>query len=448
MTQGEWKYYKHIAILEKEVMDIAAGVNDRLIVEMAPRHGKSEYLSKYTPAWFIGKFPDKRVILSSYEADFASQWGRKARDILEEHGPAIFGVKVSQASSAANRWDIEGRAGGEQTAGIGGPITGKGAHLAIIDDPVKNSKEAGSKTVRDAHWDWFQSTLYTRLEPGGAIIIIMTRWHEDDLVGRIKKEMANGGEQWRIVSLPAIAEENDPMGRKPGEALCPARYPIEALNKIKRAIGSYFWSALYRQNPQPEEGVLFKRSYFRYFTDTQDDYILHTPEGDKRWPKNKCWIFQTIDPAATEGEQSAYFVCSTWAMTPERDLLLEGVFREKAETTKHLTVLKSQFQRWRPKFQGVEKAVYGLNILQQGKREGLPLKALIADRDKVSRARPMAARYEMGAVYHRTGAAYLNDYEDELLNFPNGAFKDQVDTAAYAGIIAYKEAKTLSKVHT
>jgi len=445
-SRGRWKYYKHLALVNEELAEVFAGKVLRLIIETPPRHGKSELVSKHAPPCFLGNFPDKRVMLCSYEADFAASWGRKARDLLEEYGQELYGLKVSQESSAANRWDLEGHEGGMITAGIGGPITGKGFHLGMIDDYLKNAKEAASKTIRDAQWDWFTSTFYTRAEPGAAIIIIATRWHEDDLIGRLLNDMENGGEQWRIVRLPAEAEANDPIGRKIGEALCPARYNIEDLARIKRRLGSYFYSALYQQRPMPEEGVLFKRSYFRYFEDKGDVYVLHRPEGDLRWDKDRCWIFQTIDPAATEGLQSAYFVCATWAMTPERDLLLMDVFREKAETTKHMAVMKSQFERWRPRFQGVEKQVYGLNIIQQGKREGLPIKSLNADRDKVSRARPMAARYEMGTVYHRQGAAYLSDYEEELINFPNGEFKDQVDCAAYAGIQAYKESKTISRV--
>jgi len=427
-------------------MEVFSGRNLRLIVETAPRHGKSELISKHAPPCFLGNFPDKRVILCSYEADFAASWGRKSRDILEAHGEELYGLKVSGDSSAANRWDLEGHDGGMVTAGIGGPITGKGFHLGIIDDYLKNAKEAASKTIRDAQWDWFTSTFYTRAEPVAAIIIIATRWHEDDLIGRIVKDMENGGEQWRVIRLPAMAEADDPIGRPEGQALCPARYNLEDLKRIKQRLGFYFFSALYQQRPMPEEGVLFKRSYFRYFEEREELYVLHGPEGDKTFLKDRCWLFQTIDPAATEGLQSAYFVCETWIMTPDRDLLLMDVFREKAETTKHMVVMRSQFERWRPKFQGVEKQVYGLNIIQQAKREGLPIKSLNADRDKVSRARPMAARYEAGTVYHRQAAAYLVDYEEELISFPNGEFKDQVDCAAYAGIQAYKESKTLSKV--
>ena len=177
------------------------------MVTLPPRHGKSQLISQYFPAWYLGTFPDRRTILTSYEAGFAAGWGRRARDVLEEFGPEVFEVSVREDSSAADRWDINGHVGGMITAGVGGAITGRGADLLIIDDPVKNSEDAASKTMRDKAWEWYQSTAYTRLEPGGAIILVMTRWNEDDLAGRILKESQTGGEKWEVMNLPAIAEE-------------------------------------------------------------------------------------------------------------------------------------------------------------------------------------------------------------------------------------------------
>ena len=405
---------------------------------MPPRHGKSELTSKYFPAWYLGNFPDRRIIISSYEADFAASWGRKSRDVLEEWGSKLFGIKIRSDSSAGNRWDIENHDGGVNTAGVGGPIIGKGAHVLIIDDPVKNAEEANSKTMREKIWEWWKSTAYTRLEPGGAVILIMTRWHEDDLAGRILAEMENGGESWKEVCLPALAEENDPIGRVPGEALFPERYNETAIQEIQKTIGGYWFSALYQQRPSPAEGKIFKRSWFRYFTieihEKEKYYLLHTETGVKRIESNKCSIFQTCDPAATESEQSDYFVLSTWAMTPEKDLLLLDVFRERAETTKHEFIMKSQYQLWKPNFQGVENRTFGLNIIQGLKKTGLPIRPLKADSDKISRAWTVAARYEIGAVYHLLNAPWLADIEKELLDFPNGVHDDFVDTASYAGI--------------
>lgn len=223
---------------------------------MPPRHGKSELCSKYLPAWAIGTFPDWRVILTSYEAQFAAQWGRKARDILEEWGPQAFGISVSKKSSAADRWDIEGHEGGMQTAGAGGPITGKGAHLLIVDDPIKNDEDAHSPVMREKIWDWWQSTAYTRLEPDGTAIVIHTRWHRDDLIGRLLKQQdeEDVGRQWDVVDFPAIDEH--------GEALWPERFSRARLQEIERAIGPYKWSCLYQQMPTLATKAEWPESYW------------------------------------------------------------------------------------------------------------------------------------------------------------------------------------------
>jgi len=436
-SNRRWQLAKHLVVLNNKLMDVAAGRCLRLMVCMPPRHGKSEFIDKYFCPWYLGTFPDRRIILASYEANFAADWGRKARDVLTGWGPQIFGIRVSDASSAANRWDLAGHLGGMHTAGVGGPITGKGANVLIIDDPVKNAEEASSKTIRERAWEWYRSTAYTRLEPGGAVILIMTRWNEDDLAGRILQSQEFGGQPWEVVNFPAIAEEKTVLSdwvRQPGEALWPARYPIEVLEEIKQTLGSYWWSALYQQRPQPEGGLIFKRSWIRYYHDDGDYYVLHRPEGDIRTAKDRCWIFQTCDPAATEKEKSDYFVLGTWVVTPDRDLLLVDLVREKAETTKHKQMLRGAYDRWHPSFQGVENQSFGLNIIQECKLEGLPIKPCKADQDKVSRARPMAARYEIGAVYHKAGAPWLGDFEGELVAFPNAAHDDCVDVASYAGI--------------
>lgn len=228
---------------------------------MPPRHGKSTLSSNVFPAWFLGRWPDKRVILSSYEADFAATWGRKARGLLEEWGGPIFGVGLNPRSNAADRWDLAGHAGGMTTAGVGGPLTGKGADLFIIDDPVKNSEDAMSATKRAKAWDWYQSTALSRLEPGGAMVLIQTRWHVEDLAGLVLREAEDSGEKWEIVCMPAVATgENDPLGRSVGEPLWPERWPLRELEQKKK--DPYWWECLYQQNPRPEGGTEWPVSYF------------------------------------------------------------------------------------------------------------------------------------------------------------------------------------------
>lgn len=224
---------------------------------MPPRHGKSELTSRYLPAWYLGTYPQRNVILASYESDFAASWGRKARNLLEEFGSDWFGVQVAADSSAAMRWHLRQHGGGMQSCGAGGPITGKGASLLVIDDPVKGAEDADSPAKRNKVWDWFRSVAYTRLEPTGTAILVMTRWHRDDLAGRLLDEMDKGGESWETISLPAVAEVGDALGRQPGEPLWPERYGLDDLRRIERSVGPRVWSALYQQNPAGEGAAEF-----------------------------------------------------------------------------------------------------------------------------------------------------------------------------------------------
>lgn len=432
---GRWIPARHLQLLCDALEKVARREIFRLIVTMPPRHGKSEVISKKFPAWYLANYPDDEMILASYAAELAIDFSKIARQTFKEWSH-LWGVEISDDSAAANKWTVKGYRGGLAAAGAGGPITGRGARIAIIDDPFKNHEEAASQTIRDKIWDWYRSTLLTRLTPDGAVVIVQTRWHEDDLVGRILEQIKaqDRAHEWVIIELPALAEEEDVLGRKPGEALWPERFGQEWLKRMKEDIGSYLFSALYGQRPSPAEGQLVKRSWFRYFSIDGDYFVLHSSTGEKRIEQHRCMIFQTCDPAATENENSDYFVVSTWAMTKDRDLLLLDVLRERAETTKHKTIILSIFNRWQPRFVGVENRTYGLNIIQDVKREGIPVRPLKADTDKVSRFRSMAARYEVGAVYHLKHADWLHEYEKELLAFPKAKHDDQVDTAAYAGI--------------
>lgn len=438
VSRGKWRPAKHLLYTSRKLVNVAARRTKRLIVTEPPRHGKSELISRYFPAWYLGIFPDERIILTSYEADFAASWGRKARDTVEEFGGELFGIRVRQDSSAANRWDIEGHSGGMVTAGAGGPITGRGGNVIIIDDPFKNAEEANSKRIRDKVWEWYQSTLYTRLEPGGAIIIVMTRWHEDDLVGRLLNPEYGEVEDWEIINLPAVAEEGDVLGREPGEALWPERYDLAELKRIKKTVGSYWWNALYQQKPSPAAGNKFKRAWFRYFEIDDEHVVLHTPGEEqerKRVPLNQCWCFQTCDPAASTKTSADYFVLATWLVTPNRDLLLRDIIRTRLEGPDQPKLFEQGYRRWNPKLQGVETKNMGLTLYQELRRKGLPVLDLKAETDKETRALPVMARMEAGTVYFLQGASWLGDYEDELLVFPNGEYDDQVDVTSYAGII-------------
>ena len=260
-----WHSAKHLDLLCQALEDVEAGRCKRLIVCMPPRHGKSELISKSFPSWCIGKNPDREIILASYGAELAEGFSRLNREKLREFGQDIFGIRISRESAAVGRWGIEGHRGGMFAVGVQGPITGRGGHIVIIDDPVKGAQEAASATYRQHTIEWYQTVLRTRLYPDAAIIIVMTRWHKEDLVGWLLAQEAVGGEQWRVLTLPAIAEKNDPLRRNPGEALWPAWFDTKALADIKATMTPYQWLALYQQRPTDPQGALFKHEYFRTY---------------------------------------------------------------------------------------------------------------------------------------------------------------------------------------
>ena len=245
--RGLYKHAKHTKLIANKLENVEKGNCKRLMILLPPRHSKSMTVSETFPSYFIGRNPNRRVILVSYGDSLARKFGRVNRNKLEEYGEEIFGINLSKDNSSVTNWGIEGYRGGMISAGIGGPITGEGADLLIIDDPIKNRKEADSKTYRDMVWDEWQNTLYTRLQPDGAVIIILTRWHEDDLAGRLLNSDYGEVEDWDIIRLPAIAEENDLLGRAVGEPLWPENgFDEEWAKATKTAVGSRTWASLYQ----------------------------------------------------------------------------------------------------------------------------------------------------------------------------------------------------------
>lgn len=245
---------EHLRLLSDAVVDTVCN-SGRLIVTMPPRHGKSHLISTFTPLWFLENYPDRYVINCGYGAEFASEWGAKVRDLIKDF-QHLLSFELKADSKAANKWKTN-KGGGMTTAGIGGGITGRGAHLFLIDDPIKNWKEASSWALREDHWNWYISTARSRLEPGACIILVLTRWNEDDLAGRLIQRM---DEPWRVVNLPALWDEKAakagacPLGRKVGDPLWPARYDRESLRVFQRQ-SDIIWESLYQQRPGSTAGL-------------------------------------------------------------------------------------------------------------------------------------------------------------------------------------------------
>ncbi len=427
VSGGSWIFAKHLKLINTEILKIINGKNDKLIVNLPPRHGKSEFISKYFPAWYLCTNPDSRIILTAYESSFAAFWGRQVRDIISMHGDE-FGIKLDKSSRAANEFHIAEHNGSMLCVGAGGPITGRGADLIIIDDPVKNAAEANSAVIRDNIWEWFRSTVYTRLEPKGAIILIMTRWHEDDLCGRIFNSSESS--KWSRIILKAISEENDMLERKPGMALWSKRYNLQKLNEIKSAIGSYWFSALYQQSPAQSQGNVFKRENFRYFSIEGDKYVLNSGKDKYILIKNLP-VMCTVDLAASVSEMSDYTCILTFSVTKNNEILVLDVLTEKFETTRHYNLLLSHFHKWNPVLIGIESVQYQISLVKSLSEKGIPVKPLKATTDKVSRALGIAAKMELGEVYFLKDAEWLHNFEKELLEFPKAKHDDMVDAFSY-----------------
>ncbi len=313
------------------------------------------------------------------------------------------------------------------TAGVGGAITGRGADLLIIDDPVKSTEEAESDTYRERVWEWWRGTAVTRLEPGGAVVVIMPRWHEDDFAGRLLSTEEHG---WRVLRLPALAEEGDVLGREIGEALWPARYDAETLARRREEMGSRLFAAEYQQEPTPAVGAIFRREWFRYYRPVADGAFAL--DGAAIVSGSECRRVMTCDLAVSTKTSADYTVLACWAITRHRQLLLLDLHRSRMEGPDIVPALQRMYQRWRPSTVGIESVAFQLSIVQEARRTGLPIRELKPDKDKVSRAFAAAARMEGAGVFFPDGAPYVADLEAELLRFPAGRHDDMVDVLSYA----------------
>lgn len=397
------------------------------MITLPPRHGKSTLLSHYFPAWYLGIKPDKRVVLTSYQAKYAQTWGRKCRDCVNRWGYR-FGVQVRKDSRAADHWDLFGHTGGMNTAGVDGAITGRGADVLLIDDPVKNAREALSPAIRAATIDWFNSTAYTRLEPGGAIVLIQTRWHTGDLTGHVLSSMSGDQEPWVVVNLPAIAGDNDPLGRAPGEALWPERYPLKVLNDIRSVLGSRWFSSLYQQQPINAEGALILRGWF--------EVIEATPAALKTV---RFW-----DLAATEPRDHSDpdYTCGAKLSHDKGTTFVTDIVRARVTPLKvEQLVLNTAKQDGRTVEIAIEQegGASGKSLIAHYTRllQGYKVKGVPPRGDKVLRASPFIAQAEAGNVKLLRGG-WNKEFLDEAESFPLGDHDDQIDAVvgAYTELVA------------
>lgn len=428
---------KHQDILNEKLQQVeqfirSDGANGigRLLVTMPPRHGKSEKVSVRFPGWFLGRNPDKRVIIASYGAELAEEWSQKVRNLMEsDEYSAVFGdrsmltkpVEVDTESRKVQAWNLKKYQGGLVASGVGGAITGRGAHLFIIDDPIKDREEADSETIRRKIKDWYTSVVRTRLQKGGAVIVMMTRWHEDDLIGWLQ---ATQGQKWTTINLPAIAEDGDPF-RTPGSALWPEMFDLKELNDIKEDIGRRDWTSLYQQQPTGDDGDVFMKDWFVYGKFPHKDDISKA--------------FQVWDTALTEKKEGDFSSCVTFFVTRD-GLFIADVYRAHLGLPQLKEMMKMKYSQWDEYFRisriFVENKGSGISVMQSLKKEThLPLVAVQPEteqgKSKRGRAESAAGYMQAGRVTFRTGAPWLSDFENELLRFPRGKNDDMVDAFVY-----------------
>ena len=399
--------WPHLVHIRQHLDQITSGAITKLMIFVPPRHGKSELTTIRYPVYRMEHDPSVRVLLGCYNQNLATLFSREARRIAIRRGLAAQpGLKNTEAE-----WELAG-GGGMRASAVGAAPTGRGANLIIIDDPVRSREEAESAAYRDKTYDWYTNDLYTRREPGAAIILIITRWHEDDLAGRILA--SEDGPHWTVCALPAEAEEGDPLGREVGAPLCPARFDLDALHDLKRVLGLDYY-ALYQQRPVAETGALYQRAWFVY----------GPPPTDARGTLRFDYLVQAWDTASSK--LGDYSVGVTAGVVGPQVYILD-IFRARMETPDLKRAVEAQAARWNPRVILIEDASSGIAVQQMLRRETkLPIVAVPTYKaGKVSHARANAPYFESGRVVFCPGA-YLPDFERELLSFPRGAHDDQVD---------------------
>ena len=422
-----WVHEEICAALDAFLIDVQAGRSPRLMITMPPRHGKSELASRRFPAYALGRNPDLSIIATSYSADLASRMNRDVQRIIEsDEYRAIFpAVRLPGKNSSQFRtsdfFEVEGHSGGYRSAGVGGGITGMGGNILLLDDVLKDRASADSPTIRQNIWDWYTSTLYTRLAPGGGIIVINTRWHMDDLSGRLlAADAAGDGDRWQVINFPAIAEQ-DELHRKAGEALHPERYSLEQLQKIRAAVGERDWTALYQQHPVPDGGAIFKTEWFRYYTprdlpQTFDAQVI-------------SW-----DMTFKDGDSTDFVVGQVWGRKGGNFYLLDQV-RRRMGFTDTMAAFVGLAKKW-PKVlrKLVEDKANGPAVIDALKDHVSGIVPVTPDGSKTARAHAVTTLFEAGNVYFPSPeiAPWVKAFAAELAEFPSSAHDDQVDAMTQA----------------
>jgi predicted phage terminase large subunit-like protein len=412
----------HHQYIISKLEQVASGKIKRLMLFLPPGSAKSTYASVLFPPWFMGNHPSLPVIAASHSKELAERFGRRVRNqVGSPLFKEIFGFGLSGDSGAAGRWETA--RGGEYFAvGVDASVTGRRAALGIIDDPVKGRQEADSATVRQHVWDWYKSDFWTRLIPDAALIYIGTRWHDDDLAGRLLEEAKTGGEQWEVVKLSAEAKENDPLGRAPGERLWAEWFSEEQIRIAKRDARN--WSALWQQEPMPESGDYFKAEWIKWY--------------DNPPPRAQLRTYGASD-YATKAEGGDFTVHLVVGIDPLSDIYLLDLWREHAASDVWVDVLLDMMFRWKTitwaeEMGQIKNSVGPFITKRQLERKIFGVRRQFASSfDKPTRAQAIRGRMAMGKVHFPRGAPWAIDLVQELLRFPAGTHDDQIDGLSLIG---------------
>jgi predicted phage terminase large subunit-like protein len=413
---------QHHALMAKKFEEIAEGKIKRLIINMPPRHTKSEFASYLLPAWYLGKFPSRKIIQCSNTSELAVGFGRKVRNLVDGDVYAkIFpNVSLRHDSKAAGRWATN--ANGDYFAiGVGGTVTGKGADLLIIDDPHSEQEAAlasGNPEVYDKVFEWYESGPRQRLQPGGAIVIVMTRWGKRDLTGRVLQSMVErDGDEWEIISLPAIKKNEKP--------LWPEFWSYEELVKLRNVLPISKWSAQYQQNPTSEEGAIVKREWWQIW--------------EEKNPPMCDFIIQSWDTAFTKNERSDYSACTTWGVFKINEdpnnvnVILLDAHKERLEFPELKKRAMELYQEWQPDAFIVEAKASGAPLIYELRSMGIPVQEFtpVRGNDKISRINAVADLFASGKIWCPP-TRWAEEVMEEMAAFPNSDHDDLVDSTTQA----------------
>lgn len=413
----------HHELIAEKLEAVERGEIKRLIITMPPRHAKSVTATQAFPAWYLGRNPNGRIITASYGQDLATDFGSKTRDLVDsqEYKVIFPELKLKEDTQSKNKWATT--VGGHYiSVGVGGSLTGRGSEILLIDDPTKNREEAESQVYRDKVWNWYTSTAFTRLEPDGAVIVIMTRWHVDDLAGRLIKQ---GG--WDVLHLPAIATQDEKY-RKQGEALWEGRYDVAKLQEIKATVGAYDWSALYQGNPVLSETQEFKESMFHRVSEEE----LRRIEAGLRLEYTIA-----VDLAISEKEKAdrtAITVIGKAVSKPEWYVC--EIIADRLDPLQTIDALFMLYEKYRPRKIGIETVAFQKSLLyfiqeeMRRRQVYLPIQELKTTGSKEMRIRGLLPLYRTGVVLH-INTPKAKELEEELLLFPQSPHDDISDSLAY-----------------